>query len=219
MSIRDSSQFPELVFAVAGPIGVHIDSICDSLANALRAVRYGSQPVHLTREMMAYEPSAKPEKPTTTDFYTDVTYKINYANALCEELRDAATLARVALRAIATRRASVPEGKLKVPLPATAYVVRQLKRPDEVTLLRRVYGKHFVLVSAYGSPEQRQKLIEERLRRSLPPSTSAHEISCKAGELIELDANEEDNDYGQRLRETFHLGDVFIDGFSKNAMD
>lgn len=113
----------------------------------------------------------------------------------------------------------LPGGKLQVPVPSTAYIIRQLKRPDEISLLRKVYGKNFMLISAYGSPEQRLKLLEERLRRSPPPSTPANEISSKAIELMSLDADEEGNDYGQRLRETFHLGDVFIDGLSKGDMD
>ena len=219
MFIGDLPQFPELIFAIAGPIGVHVDSICDSLSNALRDVRYRTEPIHLTTEMMSYEPSDQPEKPSELNFYTEINYKIKYANKLCEEFGDASTLARIALRSISTRRANAPNGHREVPVPSTAYVIRQLKRPDEVSLLRRVYGKHFLLISAYGSPEQRQKLLEERLRRSLPPSTSPNEIFCKAGELMSLDANEEDNDYGQRLRETFHLGDVFIDGLSKGNMD
>ena len=104
MPIRDSSDFPELVFGVAGPIGVEIDSICDSLSNALRVARYRSEVIHLTKEMMKYEPSGKPSKVPDANFYTEITYKIKYANALCEELQDASALAQVALRAIATRR-------------------------------------------------------------------------------------------------------------------
>ena len=134
MSISDSSEFPELIFGIAGPIGVDIESICDSLANALRAVRYRSEVIHLTREMMKYEPSARPAK-----FYTDILYKIRYANALCEEMTDAAALARAALRAIAIRRAMLPGGKLQQPVASTAYLIRQLKRPDEISLLRKVY--------------------------------------------------------------------------------
>jgi deoxycytidylate deaminase len=76
-----------------------------------------------------------------------------------------------------------------------------------------------MLISAYGSAEQRLKLLEDRLRRSLPPSTPANEISSKSLELISLDAEETGNDYGQHLRETFHQGDVFIDGLSKGDMD
>jgi deoxycytidylate deaminase len=58
-----------------------------------------------------------------------------------------------------------------------------------------------------------------KLKRTLPPSTPRDEICGKACELIEKDSNEETNDYGQRLRETFHLADVFIDGLSKQKMD
>jgi cytidine deaminase len=137
MSISDSSDFPELIFGIAGPIGVDIESICDSLANALRAVRYQSEVIHLTREMMKYEPSAKPAKSQTSDFYTDILYKIRYANALCEEMRDAAALARAALRAIAIRRAMLPGGKLQLPVPSTAYLIRQVKRPDEISLFEK----------------------------------------------------------------------------------
>jgi hypothetical protein len=110
--IRDSSDFPELVFGVAGPIGGDIDSICDSLSNALRVVRYQSEIIHLTKEMIKYEPSA-----------------------------NASALAQVALRAIAIRRAMLPGGKLQVPVPSTAYIVRQLKRPDEISLLRQYTAK------------------------------------------------------------------------------
>ena len=114
--IRDSDTFPELIFGLAGPIGVDIDSICDSLSNALRDVRYHSEIIHLTTEMMRnYEPKAKPEKPPDTNFYTDIDYKIKYANALCEELSDANALAQVALRAIATRRAMLRAANCKFP--------------------------------------------------------------------------------------------------------
>jgi hypothetical protein len=76
--IRDSSEFPELVFGLAGPIGVDIESICDSLSNALKVVRYQSEVIHLTKEMMKYEPPGKPSKDANTNFYTDIIYKIKY---------------------------------------------------------------------------------------------------------------------------------------------
>jgi deoxycytidylate deaminase len=218
--VPDSPAGPELIFGIAGPIGVDIIAICDSLRNALRAVRYDSEIIHLTAEMMIdVTLTSSPQKPMATDFYSEVNFKIQYANEFCKEFVDAASLARVALRAISRRRETLSGDPKKPPTKSTAYIVRQLKRPDEITLLRRVYGKQFVLISAYGSAEKRAKLLEERLKRTLPPSTPNNEVSCKAGELIDKDTNEEDNDYGQRLRETFHLADVFIDGLSKHMMD
>jgi deoxycytidylate deaminase len=218
-SIRDSTTPPELFFGIAGPIGVNIEAICDSLANALRLVRYDSAQIHLTKEMMAYSLPTPPEKVPDSNFYTDVIFKIKYANALCAEFKDPATLARIALRSISNVRARHSGDSQTPPKTGLAYIIRQFKRPDEVSLLRQVYGKQFILISAYGSVEQRQGLLEERLRHTMPPSTTHTEIVRGVCELIEKDAVEEDNDFGQRLRETFHLADVFIDGLSKQEMD
>ena len=160
-TIRDSGTTlegpskPELVFGIAGAMGVDLAAIRDSLATALRAVRYETEMIHLTTEMLEYNVPNKPPKPSDNSFYLDVLYKIKYANALCEEFKDAATLARIAMRAIATRREGLTDDRQR-PSASTAYIIRQLKRPAEVALLRRVYGKQFVLVSAYGSAEQRQ---------------------------------------------------------------
>lgn len=218
--LADSSGIPELIFGIAGPIGVDITAISDSLANALRAVRYESEVIHLTQEMTReIQLSTPPPSPSDQSFYSEVNYKIEYANRLCEEIKDAAALARVAIRTIVQRRLSSSKEPRKLPKNPTAYLIRQLKRPDEVSLLRKVYGKQFVLISAYGPREQRLKLIEERLKRTEPPSTSRDEICKKACQLIDKDSNEDHNDYGQRLRETFHLADVFIDGLSKQKMD
>jgi hypothetical protein len=226
-AIRDSgttpegTSEPELVFCIAGAIGVDLAAIRDGLTTALRSVRYETEMIHLTNEMMAYNvpnKPAPPSDPSDNNFYSDVLYKIKYANALCEEFKDAATLARIGMRAIATRREGLTSDRQR-PSAATAYIIRQLKRPAEVALFRRVYGKRFVLVSAYGSAEQRQRVLEGHLRRTLVPSTPEHEIASKAIELITIDASEEGKDYGQQLRETFHLADVFIDGLSKPEMD
>ena len=94
-----------------------------------------------------------------------------------------------------------------------------LKRPGEVALFRKVYGRQFVLISAYGPIEKRQQLIEYRLRHSLVPASPHHEIVSKAMELIDKDAREDGQDLGQNVRETFHLADVFIDGLVRSETD
>ena len=134
---------------------------------------------------------------------------------------------RFAIRAIRQHRAnqkivvagmdeSVPPDERVI--PRTAYIIRQLKRPEEVHLLRKVYGKQFILLSAYGSMESRRSSLETRLKRSLPLNTPEYVISCNAEELLHRDQNEGIERSGQHLRDTFHLADVFIDGISKIAM-
>jgi cytidine deaminase len=123
------------------------------------------------------------------------------------------------MRAVSEERRAVTGDPAMLPESPTAYIVRQLKRPDEAVLLRRVYGRQFILISAYGPVEQRQQLIEERLRISLSPGTAEHEISHKALQLIDKDSREDGEDLGQNVRETFHLADVFIDGLTRTEMD
>lgn len=222
-SATKATLLPELVFGIVGPIGVNMDAICDSLSAALRAVSYDAVPIHLTKEMLKahqYQLQRFPvEAPTEKNFFTEVMYKIRYANALCKEFGDAATMARIAMRAISDERKGISGDPAAIPERPTAYIVRQLKRPDEVVLFRRVYGRQFILVSAYGPVEQREQLLEDRLRLTLPPGIAEHEISHKASQLIDIDSREDGEDFGQNVRETFHLADVFIDGLARAEMD
>jgi hypothetical protein len=143
-------QFPELIFGIAGPIGVDIAAICDSLANALSIVGYTAHSIHLTEEMKKYPLREHTLCETDSNYFSEVSHKIDYANALCKEAVSSATLARVALRAIALKRA---------------------------------------------------------------------ELACLAIKLMARDASEDDHDFGQELRETFHRADVFIDGLLKHEME
>jgi cytidine deaminase len=220
---QPSKEFPELVFGIAGPMGVDIQAICDSTAAALHGVGYSSRTIHITKEMLRgerYTLQKHPvREPVEKNFYTDVNFKINYANALCKEFDDPTTMARIALRAIGDARELITGSRDSLPIQPVAYLVRQLKRPEEVQLFRKVYGRQFVLISAYGPAEQRQQLLEDRLRHSLVPASPHHEIICKATELIDKDAREDDEDLGQNIRETFHRADVFIDGLVRTEMD
>ena len=127
---------------------------------------------------------------------------------------------RVALEGIRALRADVlSRRKSDAQVAAdTAYIIRQLKRPEEVTFLRRVYGKQFVLVSGYGSEQQRRARIAEKGKASLPLSTPQPDIDQKVSAILMRDHDEVANRHGQHLRDTFHLADVFVDGINRDEM-
>jgi cytidine deaminase len=60
-------------------------------------------------------------------------------------------------------------------------------------------------------------LLEDRLRRTRSTTIRGSALRQMADELIEDDASD-NRPFGQRLRDTFHRGDVFIDGLSRMAM-
>ncbi|HEY5711736.1 MAG TPA: anti-phage dCTP deaminase [Allosphingosinicella sp.] len=208
---------PELVIGIAGAIGVAVEAISDEIGRALDDLGYSSHPIRVTSEMMRYPaPNVTKE---ADDYASLMNHKMSYANKLCEDFGDPATLMRIAIQAITLVRDKVlnVEGSDQV-LPKTAFIIRQLKRPSEVRLLRKVYGKQFVLVSAYGSEEHRRLELTRKIRESLPISTPEHVISHEADKLISRDFDEGTFDHGQHLRDTFHLADVFVDGISRDSM-
>lgn len=206
---------PEMVFGIAGPIGVDMDAIHACLSDALKSVGYRPSLIRLTEEMQDFPASVAARE---ADFFGQSKYKMEYGNAICREAGDRARLARIGIRAIRDRR-SCESGSAEMPVERIAYIVRQLKRPDEVALLRQVYGRQFVLISAHGPIEQRRQLLQEELRRSLSTQATPADLVGKAERLIEDDASEGEDEFGQRLRDTFHHADVFIDGLSRRAME
>ncbi len=206
----DPIEFPELVFATAGPIGVDMDLISLTLANGLMQVGYTSQLIKISMEMKRVPANTGIE--STNAFHE----KIDYANALRERFDKPDLLASVAIEAVRSRRRG-KTGDHKKPAAKFAYIVSQLKRPEEVDLLRKVYGRQFVLVSAYASEVDRCHRLTHKLRTQVSTDTSEAQLQFEACSLMERDASEE-HKYGQRLRDTFHLADVFTDGLDLKKM-
>lgn len=239
-------RFPELVIGVAGPIGIDIDTICLAIEEALRAVSYSSAIIKLTDEIQDI-PSSK-KNPKRKDFFKLMNFKMDHASDLCRSRKDSAFLMRVAIAAIRRERdAFIQQGKGLLTDPnfqeesetrkdstasvayehigatdqvahRVAYIVRQIKRPDEVMMMRRVYGKQFILVSAYGTESDRRDILIDKIKKTMPLNTGINTVTFRAQSLINRDADEEGDEFGQHLRDSFHLADVFVDGISKVAM-
>lgn len=81
----------------------------------------------------------------------------------------------------------------------TAYIINSLKHPDEVEMLRRIYGEAFFLIGIHADEKRRLAYLQDD--RGL--------TSKEAVELTRID-EDEDVKHGQRTRDTFHLSDFFI---------
>ena len=239
-------RYPEIVFGIAGPIGIDIEAIIRTLQDTLTAVGYSSGVVRVTDAIKNLKSSA--ERPSVSSFYNETRYKMLHASALCREIGDPAFLMRVALTKIREERQrllTLPEGPVNaddaeesvistiVPTDEvpffqfdnaddaalrSAFIIRQIKRPEEVNFLRYVYGAQFVLISGYGTEPDRQRILRDKIKYSeIADVKEAREIYL-ANKLMELDASEDQDSFGQHLRDAFHLADVVIDGISRTQM-
>lgn len=218
---------PELVFALIAPIGVDLDLVCRILDQSLAEKRYVSEVIRLTDIMTDI-----PVSVTLTDssFVAAYQQKIAYANEVRRVLGDTG-LAALAVSAIRTSRRAewkqreisgaedIPtaDARDSVPVPNRAYVIRQLKRPEEVTLLRQIYGKHLVAVSVFAPVSARIKKIRDKERSSRGGLISNEECEHLARSIVSQDSNEIPDAHGQNVRDAFPLADVIIDGTSEGV--
>jgi cytidine deaminase len=227
------SKSPELIFGLVAPIGVDLELVAEVLSQSLKEMDYQAHQFRVTKLMREIPTGlAIAETPYIQSFKD----RIAYANEVRRLLGDEA-LAALAISAIRSFRAeererrasthteqeddrpSADERTEEAPLPNQAYIIRQFKRPEEISLLRSVYGRQFILVSAYTPEEARRKRIEENERRSRGGLISDVDVQQLAHDLIVQDARETLDKHGQNARDTFPLGDVFIDATTREKCD
>ncbi|HEY9757692.1 MAG TPA: anti-phage dCTP deaminase [Oculatellaceae cyanobacterium] len=97
------------------------------------------------------------------------------------------------------------------------YILNQLKHPEEVEILRWIYGASFYLIGAYSSLDTRQKNLAARIEAS--SDFERKECMTKALDLIEFDYSEASSDsFGQSIQKTFPQADVFFDESDPNLV-
>ncbi|MGE5112461.1 MAG: anti-phage dCTP deaminase [Acidobacteriaceae bacterium] len=127
---------------------------------------------------------------------------------------DNAAVARDLILQIRELRAALNKGTggnpgLKIGERPRAYILDSLKHPAEVHLLRRVYQDAFVLLGIVCDPEVRQARLSKKYRDAgLTQIEDFMEEDADGGE-----------DHGQRVSDTFHLSDYFVDNSSDRSKD
>jgi len=207
-----SRQSNELVIAFAGPIGCGIHSVIDEAASLLTArgyvdvvrVKLSEFIQQAINDKTIVLPKSASDPPSSPRFkrYRQLQ---DAGKALRKGTGNRAILAEYAVKKIVVdRRERADEmrqpGALDdVVVPKRiAYLIDQVKRPEEVALLRAVYRNLFYLVGVTRINDHRvSELGREGLR--------AEEIS----KLMEIDRFEDKVD-GQQMDKTLHLADYFI---------
>ena len=142
-----------------GPIGVDIDAVTEGLSKALRDVSYQPILIHLTELI---EDRRIKVKRDYSSYYARYRSLIGYANAYRKLARSAAAMAGVAVVKIREFRAKATTSET-IPARGTAYIIRQFKRPEEIELMRQVYGRKFLQVSVFGSAADRRRVMMEKI--------------------------------------------------------
>lgn len=205
---EESKQvFPELIFGLVGAIGTDLDQVQDALAECLRAVGYEPILISLAESLKELKRQGDPDFPiipekTSSEYYDQAIKRGNYFRQSMEQEEAALSLG---IQAIQLDRDS-----RKLESKRRAYVLRSLKRKEEVELLRSIYGPAAIIISVYSPRSERVNRLSEKLA-TISHRNRLDSYRTEAEALVQRDEEEHDVEYGQRVRKTFPLADFFVE--------
>lgn len=183
---------PEIVIGIVAAVGAPISQFCDKLLKLLQDKQYKTQFYHLSELLEASGLECDPVSGSAE--FQRINTLMTKGDMLCEATGRNDTMALYGAARINASRSGDPP-----PLLNRASVLRQLKRPEEVYTLRKIYGECFHLVGLYCPEDDRERNLMSR-----------EMTQDEAARLIERDKHEAAQ-WGQRFQNTFHLADVFVE--------
>lgn len=205
---------PELIFGLVGAVGTDLGNVSDSLVNALNSVGFTSTLIKISSLIGETHIWKKPEI-KGQDEHVEEYQKAG--NLFRKTLGRADALGLAAIVAIRNERKKSSHHSDK-PNPRHAYILRSLKRPEEVDLLRKVYGSGFFLIAAFSPEKKRVDQFANEIAISRNKPLQAEKYRSKAEKLIDTDQVEAHDEFGQNVRDTYPMADVFVDASDRPSM-
>jgi deoxycytidylate deaminase len=201
-SLRLDLGYPEaeLVFGLVYAVGTDYTGVQLTLENYLKRFNYKPHIVKLSDFIRKVAP--KINIGVNLDETTEANRIDTFMTAgdnLCDLAKHEAFLMSAAIAEINQERIPSKDRHTDEPMAKTAHIFLSLKRPQEVELLRAVYGAGFFLIGVFASENERFHYLTED--KNIPKKETLR--------LMKRD-EEEEITFGQRSRKTFQLADVFI---------
>lgn len=194
------------MFGLVGATGTDLGAVADRLERSLTRVGYATHTVrvvHLLRGFPRWSGSL-PQTPEEERI-------LKHMDAGDEFRRTTGrndALAALCLAAIREARREAG-GAETTPAARWAYVLRSLKRKEEVSTLRRIYGDNFILIGAYSPHTARVRRLASRIADSHSSGSADRYLSDAEG-LVYRDQEGEGREFGQRVSDAFPLADCFV---------
>lgn len=195
------SSRPELFFAFVRPTGCAGDEVTAALSAELSRVGYAlARVVKVSKLLHSLEKFSGLKRIPIED--ERIERHMDAGDELREQFFDNAALAYLAVEEIAKLRTTSQRSR--------AWLIDSLKHPDEIDLLREIYGNNLVVVSIYSDEAVRRKALARLITKTRGSST---ESESRAQRLIVRDQQGADaslEGIGQDVRRAFAKADYFI---------
>ena len=191
----NTADYAELVFGFVYGVGTDADPVITVLEHYLKQYRYAAEVFRISDQLRTLELGLSFDGASA---FEKMGALMDAGNEACARAKDDRMLAVMAINEIASGRTE-DEQERPIARDRTAHLIRSLKRPEEVQLLRQVYRPGFFLIGIADDDDAQAAYLTKEIGLSEP----------QAKLLIERDQDEH-LPHGQRTRKTFYLADVFV---------
>ena len=217
---------PEIIIGLAGPAGTDLQSLASEVADIIRPYGYRSFQIRVSSLIQAICSKSVSDEIERSKFDR----RVELLMAAADFLRRKAKSGAATVPLITTEIRSLRQNFLKsegcdrdyedLELYNHCYILNSLKHPDEVELLRHIYGEKFLMISAFTHENRRKDYLIRQIAKS-HKTTNDTKFSKSADNLVTLDRKRPGAKIGQNLSETFHLADLFLsmDGDFQSRLD
>ncbi|MBA3859097.1 MAG: hypothetical protein C0508_01190 [Cyanobacteria bacterium PR.023] len=195
----------ELFIGLISPVGANLDLLTEILTEQL--LEYGFKVIPIRLSALIDDIEGFNNLPKSFEDQRIAAY-MDAGNKIRKKLSRNDALAAIALSEIRDKREQQTKDEDK-PAPRTAYILRSMKRSEEVDFLRSVYGRSFWLAAAYSPRDKRVDDLAKQITNSR--GGLDNQVNRAAAEsLVSTDEQELGNAFGQNVRKTFSKADVFF---------
>lgn len=198
----------EIVIGLVAKIGTDVEAVQSCLSSELD--EYGYDTILIKVSKLVNHPKVSDLGLTEIDDQYFESYCSTAMDA-CNELRSKCGNSIMAELSVDFIRSLREKHSKDRPGRPRAFVIRQLKRKEEVDFLRNLYGDRFVLISTYCPSSIRKEKLSSQIATS-HHSYNSKDYYSEAESLIKRDENEVEAHSGQNVRDVFPLADVILDG-------
>lgn len=195
---------PEIVLAIVSPIGSDVATISDVLAESLQQlVGYQTTIVRVSELIETATPELS-EPPRSLNPAGDNRFRqlMDRGDQLRTLTHDGAFCAMLAVQAIRQVRAD-QTGDEMVQRKSGATIVRSLKHPAEVALLRQVYGQRLTVIGISEERAVREARLRSQLATEMRQGKTTVEVESQAaGEAAALVMRDEKDEDSEPFRAT-----------------
>lgn len=210
-----TDKYPEIFIGLIAPVGVNLPNVIRELESELKNYGYNqTSSIKVSDALKTFQVNEKYQNENLEDnLYLRYKAFISEGNDLRAECDLKSVLAFTAIASIRSNRSKVfSDGKAH----KIAYIIDQLKTPEEIQVLKHVYGKNFVALAIISDEDSRHSNLKNKMDSQCTPKEGCkYSTSARAEEIIQMDdeRNQRDsyNKYAQNVGGCLDSSDYFIE--------